>query len=40
MNDASRNLGITHQSISAACRCKRKTAGQYVWRYEGDSFDT
>lgn len=33
MKDASEELNITAQLISACCRGKKKTAGGYVWTY-------
>ena len=33
--DASKELKIDSSSITAVCRNKRKTAGGYIWKYEG-----
>ena len=33
--EASEKLKIDKSSISAVCKRKRKTAGNYVWEYEG-----
>lgn len=33
MKDASENLGICYQTISACCRNKKGTAGGYFWEY-------
>jgi hypothetical protein len=37
--DVERQLGITHGSISRACKGKVKTAGKYKWRYSETSND-
>lgn len=34
--DASNELGIDQSSISMVCKCKRKTAGGFVWVHEKD----
>lgn len=34
INEASRKLGITKQSISECCRKLRKTTGGYIWEYK------
>ena len=33
LNEAERELGIAHSSISGCCNGKLKTAGGYVWKY-------
>lgn len=33
LNEAERQTGIKHESISACCRGKRQTAGGYKWAY-------
>ena len=33
IKEASDLLNIANSSISACCRCKRKTAGGFIWRY-------
>ena len=33
LNEAERELGIAHSSISGCCNGKLKSAGGYVWRY-------
>ena len=32
--ESSRVLGIPHQNISSCCKCKRKSAGGFVWKYK------
>ena len=36
--DVERELGIAHNSISACCRGKRKSAGDFIWRYLEEEF--
>ena len=36
MHDIQRELGIAHQSISACCKGKYKSAGGFIWRYVED----
>ena len=31
-----RNLGINHRNISACCKGKRKSAGNFIWKYSLD----
>lgn len=36
LSDVTRELGIAHQSISACCKGKLKSAGGFVWKYLED----
>lgn len=33
-SEASRQTGISQGNISMCCRCERKSAGGYIWRYK------
>ena len=36
---AEEELGINHCNISMCCKCKRKSAGGFIWKYEKDVID-
>ena len=40
IKEASEKLNINYSSLSAACRNRNKTAGNYIWRYSHDSIDS
>lgn len=40
MQEASKEVGVNASSISHVCRGKIRTAGGYMWRYEGDPAPT